>query len=80
MKLKEIRGIVKEIIFDIEKNKLNLTYRNYETFLERIGMGKKRNFKILTKFDYQFKKKKILHFGAEKKKSKKYLGLKRVKR
>ena len=56
MELKEIREIVKEIIFDIEKNKLNLTYRNYETFLERIGMGKKRNFKILTKFDYQFKK------------------------
>lgn len=59
MKLKEIRGIVKEIIFDIEKNKLNLTYRDYETFLERIGMGKKRNFKILTKFDYQFKKQNI---------------------
>ena len=56
MELKEIREIVKEIIFDIDKNKLNLTYRNYETFLERIGMGKKRNFKILTKFDYQFKK------------------------
>ncbi|WP_312763177.1 DEAD/DEAH box helicase family protein [Epilithonimonas sp.] len=56
MELKEIREIVKVIIFDIEKNKLNLTYRNYETFLERIGMGKKRNFKILTKFDYQFKK------------------------
>ena len=56
MELKEIREIVKEIIFDIEKNKLNLTYRNYEIFLERIGMGKKRNFKILTKFDYQFKK------------------------
>lgn len=59
MELKEIREIVKEIIFDIEKNKLNLTYRNYETFLERIGMGKKRNFKILTKFDYQFKKQNI---------------------
>jgi superfamily II DNA or RNA helicase len=56
MELKEIREIVKEIIFDIEKNKLNLTYRNYETFLERLGMDKKRNFKILTKFDYQFKK------------------------
>ena len=56
MELKEIREIIKEIIFDIEKNKLNLTYRNYEIFLERIGMGKKRNFKILTKFDYQFKK------------------------
>lgn len=38
--LKEIREIVKEIIFDIEKNKLHLAYRNYETFLERIGMGK----------------------------------------
>lgn len=56
MELKEIREIVAEIIFDIEKNKHNFTYRNYEIFLERIGMGKKRNFKILTKFDYQFKK------------------------
>lgn len=66
MELKEIREIVKEIIFDIEKNKLNLTYRNYETFLERIGMGKKRNFKILTKFDYQFKKQNLtLWYGKE---------------
>lgn len=56
MELKEIREVVKEILFDIEKNKLNLTYRKYETFMDRIGMDKKRNFKILTKFDYQFKK------------------------
>lgn len=56
MELKKIREIVKEIIIDIEKNKQNLTFRNYETFLERVGMDKKRNFKILTKFDYQFKK------------------------
>lgn len=56
MALKEIREIVKEILFDIEKNKLNLTFRKYEKFLERIGMSKKRNFKILSKFDYQFKK------------------------
>ena len=56
MELKEIREIVKEIIFDIEKNKLNLTYRNYETFLAKIEMDKRRNFKILAKFDYQFKK------------------------
>jgi len=56
MALKEIREIVKEILLDIEKNKLNLTYRKHEKFLERIGMSKKRNFKILSKFDYQLKK------------------------
>ena len=56
MELNEIREIVREILQDIEKNKLNLTYRNYETFLARIRMEKKRNFKILIKFDYQFKK------------------------
>lgn len=56
MELKEIREIVKEIIYDIEKEKLNFTTRNYDSFLEQIGMAKKRNFKILDKFDYQFKK------------------------
>lgn len=60
MELKEIREIVKKIIFDIEKNKFNMTYRNYDTFLERIGMGKRRNFKILTKFDYEFKRQNII--------------------
>ena len=70
MELKEIREIVKEIIFDIEKNKLNLTYRNYETFLAKIEMDKRRNFKILAKFDYQFKKQNLtLWCGKESVKS-----------
>jgi len=70
MELKEIREIVKEIIFDIEKNKLNLTYRNYETFLAKLEMEKRRNFKILAKFDYQFKKQNLtLWCGKESVKS-----------
>lgn len=56
MELKEIKGIVKDIISDINKNKRQLTYRHYKTFLAKVGMSKKRNFKILSKFDYQFKK------------------------
>lgn len=32
MELKEIREIVAEILSDIEKNQLNLTYRKYEIF------------------------------------------------
>ena len=56
MELKEIKEIVADILSDIEKSKYNLTYRKYDTFLDRIGMGKKRNFDILNKFDYQFKK------------------------
>ena len=56
MELKDIKEIVAEILADIEKNTHNLTYRKIETFLARIGMDKKRNFKILAKFDYQFNK------------------------
>ena len=56
MELREIKEIVLEILNDIGKNQQNLTYRKYDVFLERIGMGKKRNFAILKKFDYQFKK------------------------
>jgi ATP-dependent helicase IRC3 len=56
MELKEIKEIVAEILSDIEKNTHNFTYRKIETFLARIGMDKKRNFKILAKFDYQFSK------------------------
>lgn len=56
MELKEIKEIVAEIMSDIEKNTHSLTYRKIETFLARIGMDKKRNFKILAKFDYQFNK------------------------
>ena len=56
MELREIKEIVSEILNDIDKNQQNLTYRKYDVFLERIGMGKKRNFAILKKFDYQFKK------------------------
>lgn len=56
MELNEIREVVSQIIFDIEKNKFNLTYRKYETFLKQIGMAKRRNFKVLARFDYQFKK------------------------
>jgi len=56
MELKEIKEIVVEILSDIEKNTQKYTYRKMETFLTRIGMDKKRNFKILAKFDYQFSK------------------------
>ena len=56
MELKDIKEIVAEILADIEKNTHNLTYRKIATFLARIGMDKKRNFKILAKFDYQFSK------------------------
>lgn len=56
MELKEIREIVAEILSDIDRNSNSLTYRKIETFLKRIGMEKKRNFAILGKFDYQFKK------------------------
>lgn len=56
MELKEIKEIVAEIMSDIEKNTHDFTYRKIETFLARIGMDKKRNFKILAKFDYQFSK------------------------
>ena len=56
MKLKEIREVIAEIISDIEKNTSNLTWRDYKTFLNRIGMGSRRNFAILDKFDYQFRK------------------------
>jgi ATP-dependent helicase IRC3 len=66
MELKEIREIVAEIVSDIEKNKLNLTFRKYDTFFERLGMTSRRNFDLLSKFDYQFKKKNItLWFGKE---------------
>lgn len=56
MELKEIKEIVAEILSDIEQNTHHFTYRKIETFLLRIGMDKKRNFKILAKFDYQFSK------------------------
>lgn len=56
MELKEIKEIVSEILYDIEKNTHHNTYRKYDTFLIRIGMDKKRNFQVLGKFDYQFKK------------------------
>lgn len=56
MELKDIKEIVSEILQDIEKNTFKNTYRKYDTFLARIGMDKKRNFQILAKFDYQFKK------------------------
>lgn len=59
MELKEIRIIVADILADAEKNKRNNTIRKYDTFLEGIGMGKKRNFALLKKFDYQFKKEKL---------------------
>ncbi|MDR3236508.1 MAG: DEAD/DEAH box helicase family protein, partial [Prevotellaceae bacterium] len=59
MELKEIKEIVAEIVGDINKNQLNLTYRKYDTFFERLGMLQRRNFPILIKFDYQFKKNNI---------------------
>jgi ATP-dependent helicase IRC3 len=59
MELKEIRIIINEIISGIENNKLNLTHVDYNSFLVRIGMEKRRNFKLLTKFDNQFKKQKL---------------------
>jgi|SRR5690554_53786 len=66
MELKEIREVVAEILSDIDKNQLNLTYRKYETFFDRLGMGNRRKFDILAKFDYQFKRNNItLWFGKE---------------
>jgi superfamily II DNA or RNA helicase len=77
MELKEIKEIVTEILSDIDKNTNSLTYRKIETLLNRIGMGSRRNFAILDKFDYQFKKnnltlwcgkepvKKISHFRKD---------------
>jgi len=56
MELREIKEIVAEIIFDIEKNTHQYTYRKYDTFLASIGMSKRKNLKILNKFQYQFKK------------------------
>src|SRR5690606_11157321 len=50
-----IRQIVAEILSDIDKNQLNLTYRRYDTFFDRIGMTYRRKFDILAKFDRQFK-------------------------
>ena len=67
MELKEIRKIVREIAEDIEKNKINYTYRSYDSFLDKIGMGKKRNFPILQRFDYQIKKHNLtMWLGKEK--------------
>ena len=66
MELKEIREVVAEILSDIDKNQLNLTYRKYETFFDRLGMSNRRKFDILAKFDYQFKRNNItLWFGKE---------------
>ena len=59
MELKDIRGIVSEILNDIEKNQRKSTYRKYDTFFERIGMLYRRNFDVLSKFDRQFKRSNI---------------------
>ncbi|MDR3246526.1 MAG: DEAD/DEAH box helicase family protein [Prevotellaceae bacterium] len=59
MESNEIREIVAEILSDIDKNRLNLTYRKYDTFFERLGMLKKRDFVKMIKLNRQFKKNNI---------------------
>jgi superfamily II DNA or RNA helicase/stress response protein SCP2 len=56
MELYCINRIIADILSDIEKNRYNLTYRKIEKLLERIGMDKRRNFKVLAEFDNQIKK------------------------
>jgi len=56
MEVREIKEIVADILENVRSNKHNLATRKYDTFLSLLGMEKRRNFEILKKFDYQFKK------------------------
>jgi ATP-dependent helicase IRC3 len=71
MEPKEIKQIcIEQIIEVVNSNNNGSIYRNYETFLDWFGMGKKRNFEVLKKVDSQLKRQKVTIWnGKEKLKS-----------
>ncbi|MBN1185272.1 MAG: DEAD/DEAH box helicase family protein [Bacteroidales bacterium] len=65
MEINEIKGIVLEILEDIDKSSQGSTTRRYNAFLRRIGMSKKKNLKVLDIFDTIFKKHNITLWSGE---------------